>query len=102
MANTIPLSYRIDSNIKSSAESIIYDLAMAPTVAIQMFYKQIIINHGLPFNAKLQTYEAPKAFGSLSKEELNTELMKGYESIKNDKKYSVEEVGEIFAKEFGI
>lgn len=38
----------------------------------------------------------------LSREELNAELMKGYISIKNDKKYSPEGVDEILKKEFGI
>ncbi len=102
MANTTPLAYRIDSDLKTGAESIIYDLGMTPTVAIQMFYKQIIINHGLPFDAKLRSYQPPIALGSLSTDELNAELMKGYESIKHEKKYSPDEVDTIFEKEFGI
>lgn len=102
MANTTPLAYRIDSDLKTGAESIIYDLGMTPTVAIQMFYKQIIINHGLPFDAKLRSYQPPIALGSLSADELNAELMKGYESIKHEKKYSPDEVDAIFEKEFGI
>ncbi len=102
MSNTTPLSYRIDSDLKNGAESIIYDLGMTPTVAIQMFYKQIIMNHGLPFDAKLKSYPNPIALGALSKDELNVELMKGYESIKNDRKYSPDEVDAILEKEFGI
>lgn len=102
MANTTPLAYRIDSDLKTGAESIIYDLGMTPTVAIQMFYKQIIINHGLPFDAKLHSYQKPIALGTLSQDELNAELMKGYESIQHEKKYSPNEVDALLEKEFGI
>lgn len=102
MANTTPLTYRIDSDIKTKAETILCDLGMTPTVAIQMFYKQVILNQGLPFNAKLKTYRPPVAMGALSTDELNVELMKGYNSIKNERSYSPDEVDDIFAKEFGI
>lgn len=97
MANTTPLTYRIDSDLKTGAESIIYNLGMTPTVAIQMFYKQIMIHNGLPFSVKLQSCQTPISLGSLTAEELNTELMKGQESIKHDKKYSPDEVDAIFA-----
>lgn len=102
MANTTPLTYRIDTDLKTKAESIICDLGMTPTVAIQMFYKQVILNQGLPFTAKLKSYSAPVAMGALSADELNAELMKGFNSIKNDRSYSPDEVDDIFAKEFGI
>lgn len=75
---------------------------MTPTVAIQMFYKQVILNQRLPFNAKLKTYRTPVAMGALSTDELIVELMKGYNSIKNERSYSPDEVDDIFAKEFGI
>ncbi len=67
-----------------------------------MFYKQIVIHNRLPFNVKLQSYQTPIALGSLTAEELNAELMKGYESIKRDRKYSPDEVDAIFEKEFGV
>ena len=102
MANTTPLAYRIDSDLKTGAESIIYNLGMTPTVAIQMFYKQIMIHNGLPFSVNLQSYQKPIALGSLSADELNAELMKGFESIKHDMKYTPDEVDAIFEKEFGI
>lgn len=102
MSNTTSLSYRIDSELKNRAEMIIYDLGMTPTIAIQMFYKQIIMNHGLPFDAKLQSYPIPVAMSALSDDELNAELMKGYQSIKHDRKYSPDEIDDILEKEFGI
>lgn len=88
MSNTTSLIYHIDSNLKKDAEAIIYKLGITPSIAIQMFYEQIIIHNGLPFDVKLQSYQKPIELSSLSKEELNAELMKGYESIKNEKTYT--------------
>lgn len=39
---------------------------------------------------------------SLSKEELNKELQKGIDSLKNDKTYSIDEVDVFFMKKYGI
>ena len=38
MANTTPLTYRVDSDLKIKAESIIEELGMTPTVAIQILF----------------------------------------------------------------
>lgn len=39
---------------------------------------------------------------SLTKDELDAELMKGYESIKQGKTYTADEVDALLKKEFGI
>lgn len=44
--------------------------------------------------------QKPINLNTLSKDELHKELMKGYESIKHDQKYSPEEVDLILEKEF--
>ena len=46
--------------------------------------------------------EKPLALGSMSKEQIDTELQKGMDSIKAGKVYSANEVDEALAKEFGI
>ena len=50
--------------------------------AINMFYKQIILNRGLPFEVKLPTAK-PVGVAELSEAELNAELEKGYADIKS-------------------
>lgn len=42
------------------------------------------------------------SLSSLSKEELNKELQKGIDSLKNDKTYSIDEVDAFFMKKYGI
>ena len=55
----------------------------------------------MPFESKLPTTR-PVAVGDMSREEIDVELMKGIESLKNGKAYTVSEVDEELAKEFGI
>ena len=46
--------------------------------------------------------EKPTAIGGMSKEELDVELMKGVESLKSDRTYTVNEVDAEFSRDFGI
>ena len=66
-----------------------------------MLYSQIVLQQGMPFESKLPTTR-PVAVGDMSREEIDVELMKGIESLKNGKAYTVSEVDEELAKEFGI
>lgn len=42
------------------------------------------------------------SLASLSKEELNKELQKGIDSLKNERSYTTEEVDEFFMEKYGI
>ena len=53
MANTSAVYARIDTNLKDNAESILSQLGISPSSAIQMLYSQIILKKGLPFELKL-------------------------------------------------
>ena len=46
-----------------------------------MFYKQIIIQEGLPFDVKLHAKRKPVDMSKLSETELNTEIQKGYDDM---------------------
>lgn len=102
MTSTTPLSYRIDSNIKNEAESILSDLGLSPTSAIQMFYKQIIINKGLPFEAKLSNYSKPISIGSLSEEELIELLDNSFSEFEKGRKFTSDEAKLILKKKLGF
>lgn len=68
---------RIEPDVKEQAESILSTLGITASNAINMFYKQIILNRGLPFEVKIPT-ERPVNMTELTEEELNEELEKGY------------------------
>lgn len=44
----------------------------------------------------------PVSIGSLSKEQLDLELQKGFDSLNNGKVFTADEVDEMLKKEFGI
>ena len=101
MANTNAVYARIDTNLKENAESILSQLGISPSSAIQMLYSQIVLQKGMPFELRLPA-KKPLALGNMSKEDLNLELQKGIDSLNGGKSYSVDEVDSYFSKEYGI
>lgn len=101
MANTSAVYARIDSGLKESAESILQQLGISPSSAIQMLYSQIVLTRGMPLDLRLPSRK-PTAIGGMSREELDAELMKGMDSLKSRRTYSVDEVDAELSKEFGI
>lgn len=101
MANTSALYARIDTNLKDNAEGILQQLGISPASAIQMFYSQIVLTRGLPFEPRLPARK-PTAIGSMSRDALDIELKKGVDSLAAGKSHTADEVDEILAREFGI
>lgn len=73
---TATLYARIDPAVKADAEQILSSLNMTASGAINLFYKQIILHRGLPFEVKLPSSRMVD-MDSLSDEELCEEVMKG-------------------------
>jgi DNA-damage-inducible protein J len=44
---------RIRPDIKTEAENIIHDLGLSVSTAFELFYRQIILNRGLPFDVRI-------------------------------------------------
>ena len=68
---------RIEPDVKEQAESILSTLGIPASNVINMFYKQIILQRGLPFEVKIPSAK-PVDMSALSEEEMNAELEKGY------------------------
>jgi DNA-damage-inducible protein J len=71
------LYVRIEPDVKEQAESILSALGIPASNAINMFYKQIILQRGLPFEVKIPSAK-PVDMSALSEEEMNAALEKGY------------------------
>lgn len=80
MAKTSNLYARIEPDVKEQAERILSALGIPVSNAINMFYKQIILQRGIPFEVKLPASQTPD-FSKLAKEQLHTELEKGYADV---------------------
>lgn len=101
MATTSAVYARIDTNLKENAESILSQLGISPSSAIQMLYSQIVLVKGMPFALRLPPDKAIAGPG-LTQAELDAELTKGIHSLQSRERYSADEVDARLAKEFGI
>ncbi|MCF0126971.1 MAG: type II toxin-antitoxin system RelB/DinJ family antitoxin [Pseudobutyrivibrio sp.] len=77
MPKTANLYARIEPEVKEQAESILAALGIPASNAINMFYKQIILQRGIPFDIKMPSAR-PLDVSILTEEEFNAELDKGY------------------------
>lgn len=90
-SKTANLYARIEPNVKEQAENILSALGIPVSNAINMFYKQIILHRGIPFDVKLPS-EYPVSMISMSEEQLNAELEKGYSDMLEGRTKPVEQV----------
>ncbi|MBF0158268.1 MAG: type II toxin-antitoxin system RelB/DinJ family antitoxin [Magnetococcales bacterium] len=52
---------RIDPSVKHDAEVILQELGLSVTEAITLFYRQVVMHRGLPFQARLPNEITRKA-----------------------------------------
>ena len=101
MAKSANLYARIEPDIKEQAEAILSALGIPASNAITMFYKQIILQRGLPFEVRLPD-TMPIDISTLTEEQLNSELEKGYADIAAGRTKSAKKVFEDIRKDYGV
>ena len=82
MSKTANLYVRIEPELKEQAESILSALGIPASGAINMFYKQIILQRGLPFDLKLPADTVPD-FNRLTEQQVDEALQKGIDDVRN-------------------
>lgn len=100
MAKSANLYARIEPDVKEQAEAILNALGIPASNAITMFYKQIILKKGLPFDVRLPEY--PLDISLMTSEQLNAELEKGYADMKAGRTIPAAEVFADICKEYGV
>ena len=100
MANSSALYVRMDPALKESAEEIL-SLGISSSSAVQMFYHQIVLHRGLPFQLQLPN-NRPVAIGGMSYTELDREIKKGIDSLEVGPLCSADDVDQELARDFGI
>lgn len=101
MAKSASVYARIDPMLKEQAENILSALGIPTSNAIDMFFKQIVLKKGLPFEVRLP-YEKPVCLGTLSEEELNAELEKGYADLQAGRTKPIEQAISEMRSDFKI
>ncbi len=100
-AKTSNLYARIEPEVKEEAESILAALGIPASNAINMFYKQIILNRGIPFEVKIPPAR-PVNVAKLSETELDAELEKGYADMEAGRIKSVRQAFADIRRDYGI
>ena len=100
-AKSANLYARIEPDIKEQAEALLSALGIPASNAINMFYKQIILQRGLPFAVRLPA-DKPVAMGALTNEQLNEEIGKGYDDMIEGRTKPAQSVFEEIRGKYGI
>jgi DNA-damage-inducible protein J len=77
MTKTSTISARIDPELKNKVEQVFKDLGLTTAQALTLFYKQVELQHGLPFSVKIPTDETLKALE-------DARLRRNLETVNND------------------
>ena len=96
-AKSANLYARNEPEVKNQAESILSTLGLSASSAINMFYKQIVLQRGLPFDVKIPSAR-PVDMSVLSEEELE----KGYADIQAGRTKDAKIVFDNIRKDYGI
>ena len=101
MSKSANLYVRIEPEIKEQAEKILSTLGIPTSNAINIFYKQIILQRGLPFEVKIPD-SVPIDISMLGGEELHAELEKGYADVKAGRIKDAKTAFEDICRKYGL
>ena len=88
---------RVEPDIKTQAEDILDQLGIPASVVINMLYKQIILNRGIPFSLSLP--EEPVARDEMPDDSFNEMMAKGLKQAKaNDGRPAADVIADIKRK----
>ena len=81
MEKTATLNIRVNPQLKSRAESVLTQLGIPMSTAIDMYLNQIALTGGIPFALTLP--KAPESVNAdvMTNDELKAKLLKGYDDI---------------------
>ena len=65
MSKTEMIRARVDSQLKADAEAVLHELGLTASDAIRLFYKQLAMRKGLPFDVKLPNAATRQAMQEL-------------------------------------
>ncbi|MBQ9905271.1 MAG: type II toxin-antitoxin system RelB/DinJ family antitoxin [Oscillospiraceae bacterium] len=104
MAQTAQVSFRIDEELKQSAERALDDMGLTMSAAITVFLTKVARERRIPFeiSASMPVGRKPVVLDRLTKKELDAELEKGMDDIRSGRVYTESEVFEEMRRLYGI
>ncbi len=88
---TANVNARIDLSVKTQAEGILSQLGLPRSVAIDAFYRQIIIHGGIPFSLTVSQSKVP-TYDEMTQSEFNQMLATSIAQIKRGETVGMDEV----------
>ena len=88
---TASVNVRIQENIKEEAKKILSQIGLSRAVAIDLFYRQIIMNNGIPFSLTVPQKQLPIR-ETMTEEEFHTMMNTGMQQVKNNDSQYMENV----------
>lgn len=92
VTKTPNVNVRIQENIKQQAEQILETIGVPRATAIDMFYRQIILNNGIPFSLTIP--KSLLAQDDVDEKTFNTLMAKGYDQAVQGDSYPIDDVFE--------
>ena len=86
------VNVRIQENIKQQAEQILETIGVPRATAIDMFYRQIILNKGIPFSLTIP--KSLPAQADMDEKTFNALMSKGYDQAVHGDSYPIDDVFE--------
>ena len=77
MAKTEQINVRMEPKVQVEAEAVFAQLGMTPSQAIIMFYRQVSLQQGLPFEVRIPNAETVEAMRELDE----GQNLRSYESF---------------------
>lgn len=100
-SKTANVYVRLEPEVKEQAEGILEALGIPASSAINMFYKQIILQKGLPFELKLPASQ-PLDMEKLSEEQFHAEMEKGFQDMQEGRTRVAKDVFSEIRKDYGL
>lgn len=97
LTKTANINVRIQENIKQQAEQILDTIGIPSATAIDMFYRQIILNNGIPFSLKIPKNLPVRE--NMDEKTFNSLMANGYVQAIQGDSYDIDDVFEELEKE---
>jgi DNA-damage-inducible protein J len=91
MSTTKQINMKVPTNLKIQVENIFNRLGLTHSEALKLFYNQVVLNDGLPFEIKIPKEKTP-----------NKETRKAFKDVDNNIDVNYYKDDKEFFKSFGI
>lgn len=83
MGKTSTLNLRMNPSLKKEVETILSRLGIPVSVAVDMYFNQIVIQGGIPFSPTLPKPSADIDVSQMNEETFHAKIQKGYDDYKS-------------------